>query len=582
MSAPIDIFISYSSYDREKALTLAGELRRNGYEVWMDQDGIGGAQNWSSEIVDAINKTKTVLFLISKNSVTSHNCAKEIHLANEKYKNILPVVLEKTPLPVLFEYPLVGLQRVPYERTEAILQALEVLKSGKTVLEAMSSHSRIDDGIIRLAVLPFEDQSPGGGNDWLASGMTDELINTLGSLERMRVNPKGDVLYYKKNRPKLEEIAADLKCRYLVDGTVQKAGERTRIKVSLTDARERIQLWHEKYDGMLDDIFDLQDKTCFAIAEALKLTLTLDDEKKIEAKPTENAEAYELWLKGREYFIRFTRSDNERALGLYEAALRLDPSFADAHLSVALTSLDYYHKYSRDEEWIAKAHEHILLAESVTGETAPINRLRSTLARMRGHQEEALAYAERAVQLDPKYPAAYEALGYAYRSLHRREDEVIARKQAVQLWESSFIAHFNYLIVLAELDDPARLAEAARTAFPVFERHLRLTPDDHNVRVQYAKVLGWAGEHDRSLAEARTLEANEHLDGHALYNLAGLYFKEGKNQNGLSALRKAVERGYRNIDSFRHMSKVPQLHDMPEFAALIKELEEKIANEQHG
>src|SRR6187401_3130093 len=116
-----DIFISYSSYNREKATALVKELRDAGHDIWMDQGGIGGAMDWSSEIVEALNKAKTVLFLISKDSVTSHNCAKEIHLANEKHKNILPIVLEDTPLPVLFEYPLAGLQRVPYERTDAIL-----------------------------------------------------------------------------------------------------------------------------------------------------------------------------------------------------------------------------------------------------------------------------------------------------------------------------------------------------------------------------------------------------------------------------------------------------------------------------
>src|SRR6187402_1288862 len=114
-----DIFLSYSSYNRDKANALADEIRSAGHEVWMDHGGIGGAQDWSSEIVEALNKAKTVLFLISKDSVTSHNCAKEIHLAGEKHKNILPVVLEETPLPILFEYPLAGLQRVPYERTDA-------------------------------------------------------------------------------------------------------------------------------------------------------------------------------------------------------------------------------------------------------------------------------------------------------------------------------------------------------------------------------------------------------------------------------------------------------------------------------
>src|ERR1700757_5367167 len=107
-----DVFLSYAKPDRPQAIALADELRAHGFSVWIDQTSIGGAQNWTAEIVEAINSCSTMLVILSPRSVASHNVAKELQLASEKRKHIFPVVLEKTALPPLFEYPLAGLQRV--------------------------------------------------------------------------------------------------------------------------------------------------------------------------------------------------------------------------------------------------------------------------------------------------------------------------------------------------------------------------------------------------------------------------------------------------------------------------------------
>ncbi|HEY6172240.1 MAG TPA: TIR domain-containing protein [Candidatus Kapabacteria bacterium] len=575
-----DIFISYSSYNREKATSLVNELRSRGYDIWMDQGGIGGAMDWSSEIVEALNKAKTVLFLISKDSVTSHNCAKEIHLANEKHKNILPVVLEDTPLPVLFEYPLAGLQRVPYERTDAILQALDVLKGGKSVLEAMLTQSKVDDGLIRLAVLPFEDRSPTQDNEWFASGMTDELIDTLGSLSNMKVNPRGDVVYYKKNRTKSEEIAQDLNVRYIVEGAVQKAGERIRIIVTLTDVKARDQIWRNKYDGTFEDIFDLQDKTCFAITEAIKLTLTPEDKKKIEKKPTENAEAYELFLKGDEYYSRATRSDYEHALSLYEEAVRRDPYFSAAYADIAHTCQSLYRFYTRSESLLSRAESAAAKVREFEGETAQYFWVMSMITHSRGQSAGALQLALRAVETNPMDHMGYDALGFAYHSLGMVEETVQAREELVRLWPNQTNAHFNLLSSIHELGETTdaleRLRKAAERAIHVFDRHVRLNPDDYYARVQLANIFLWAQRESEALTEAERLSALKSVDGFALYNLACLYLNCHQQDRGMAMLHRSIEKGFRNLETFLHDPDLAPLRGTPEFDELIKELEEKL------
>ena len=547
-----DIFISYSSYDREKAMALVNVLHTAGYEVWLDQGGIGGAQDWSSEIVDALNKSKTVLFLISKDSVTSYNCAKEIHLASEKHKNILPVILEETPLPVLFEYPLAGLQRVPYERTDAILQALEILESGKTVLEAMFSQSKIDDGIIRLAVLPFEDQSPSQDNEWFASGMMDELITTLGSLERMKVNPRGEVTHYKKNRPKLQEIVNELNCRYVVEGVVQKAGERIRIKVSLIDAKENKQLWHEKYDGTFDDIFDLQDKTCFAITEALKLSLTPEDEQKIEKKPTENAEAYELYLRGIAYGNRVTQNDSLIALSLFAQASKSDPEFLGPLVSTANLLISRYEDYTRDPLLLDEAEAVMQKALVINPEDSDVYRMRSKVYAAQGKIEEAIAAAEQAVALKP-YIYSFMTLGVLYGMYAKRH------KDAIEAFEKALIEapgdlHLHYMIPMQHriIGDGEGMQQALERAIPFYQQYIRTHPEDQNKHMNLAVLLYIAGRHNEGLLELESVLRLPNIDGATYFNASALYLDARNHERALDLLEKAIENGWSKIEQIDH------------------------------
>jgi tetratricopeptide (TPR) repeat protein len=231
---------------------------------------------------------------------------------------------------------------------------------------------------------------------------------------------------------------------------------------------------------------------------------------------------------------------------------------------------------------LTRAGEHIELAASLLGESASIYRMRSFLALTLGNSEESLQLALRSVELDPEFAPGYDTLGSAYQSLGRFEESANARERNVQLRENDRTAHFNYLIALNELGDTSRLAAAAVKALPIWERYLRLTPDDLNARVEYASMLGWAGGHDRSHAEARRLEATEGLDGVPLYNLACLYLREGDQASGIRALRKSVEHGFSGTEAFRRDPDLAPLRGTAEFEELMKELEAKIAQEKHG
>jgi len=568
-----DIFISYSSHDREKALSLADDLRSRGSSVWVDQGGIGGAMNWSSEIVSAINDCNTLLFLISKNSASSHNCAKEIQLASEKQKNILPVILEDIQLPVIFEYPLAGLQRLQANDLEAIAKAITNLRDGKNALDAMMTMSpKLQAGRIGVAILPFDDLSPAHDNDWFADGMMDELINTLGSLEKLKVPSRTYVIYYKTNRPKAKEIASDLGVRYLVGGSVRKAGEKIRINASLTDTEENRQLWANNYDGTFDDIFDFQESVAKRIAEALQLKLTPEEIKEVEKNLTENTEAYEHYLKGDLYFHRHTRTDYDRALALFEEAIRLDPAFSAAYAMIANTSQAYYHHYSHIPEMLDRAEHAAMKVRELEGETSQSFWILSRIALRRYDTNKAVAYAKRSVEIDPHFAFGYNALGFAYQESGKIQEAASAWEEQVRLRENDVNAHFMLILSLNELGTSQRLRQAALRAIPIYERYLLFNPDDLNAKVYFASILDHASHKEKAMNLANELANESSLDGLALYNLGGLFARCNESEKAMEILKRSVQKGFQAITIFQRDPDLKTLHERKDFQTLIEDL----------
>jgi tetratricopeptide (TPR) repeat protein len=332
----------------------------------------------------------------------------------------------------------------------------------------------------------------------------------------------------------------------------------------------------------MDDIFTMQEEVAKNVAEGLQVIITKEEEKKIEKKPTENTEAYELWLKAKTYYDRTTKVDFERSLSLNETAVSLDPKFISAHVNIANTALEYHRIYSRDRTLLEKAERHIAEVIALEGESARVNYLRSRLFAERGDLETSLRYAVVATELDPEFGAGFDSLGSTYQALGNMVEAARAWKLHADLRDSDPQAHFNYLIMLHEIGDDERLNEEVARARPVFERHIRLTPDDVTARVNYLHVLLFAGYTTEAIVGAQEIEQIESIDGIALYNLCCFYLRVGEGHRAFPLLRSAIERGYSNIQTLRRDPDIDPLRGTPEFETLMKELEEKIAQEKHG
>jgi len=310
-----DIFISYSSKDKEKADQLTELLTSAGLSVWIDQSDLDVSTSWSKEIVQAINDCKAFVVLLSPSSLESHNVIKEVSLASEKRKKILPLDLEPVQLTEDFEYQLAGLQRAPMTNIDSIIRAL-----GKLGLQAKSTPTlklvKETDARKSLMILPFEDLSPTGDNAWFADGIVSELIAALANVKALKLADSQATKEFKQYHGQLSVYAREMGIRYFVQGDVRKFGDQIKINTRLLDIETGDHLWQDSMKGTMDDIFDIQETVAKRVVDGLDIILTREEEKRVKKRATENVEAYELYLRGIEYWDRHTRADYERAIGL--------------------------------------------------------------------------------------------------------------------------------------------------------------------------------------------------------------------------------------------------------------------------
>src|SRR5437667_4834633 len=208
-----------------------------------------------------------------------------------------------------------------------------------------------------VAVLPFENLSSDKENAFFAEGIQDEIITTLSRISGLRVISRTSTAHYNSAPENLAEIAHQLRVSHVLEGSVQKAGDQVHINVQLIQAETDAHLWAQSYDRKLIDIFSVEAEVAKSIADSLRTTLSPQEKARVEAKPTDNADAYDIYLRARDYQ---TRPDNllqdfRSAINLYEQAIGLDPKFALAHARPSASTSNLYHFYEPIEPWKQKA-----------------------------------------------------------------------------------------------------------------------------------------------------------------------------------------------------------------------------------
>jgi TolB-like protein/Flp pilus assembly protein TadD len=266
-----------------------------------------------------------------------------------------------------------------------------------------------------IAVLPFTNMSDDPKQEYFADGMTEDLITDLSQMSGLFVIARNSTFVYKGKAVKIRQVAEELGVRYVLEGSVRKAGDQVRINTQLIDATTGHHLWAKRYDGKMGDIFALQDKITQKIVSALTVKLTEREQSQIAKKETDNIEAYDVFLKGWAHYLRFTPSDFTEAISYFKKAIDLDPNYARAYAGLArtyeeITALRWHERMGIVYiEACLRARQYLRMAmkspTSIAYEVAAVMDLK------RHQYNEAIEKAERALTLDPNDPSCYAAMG---------------------------------------------------------------------------------------------------------------------------------------------------------------------------
>ena len=349
-----------------------------------------------------------------------------------------------------------------------------------------------------IGVLPFVNMSGDPEQEYFSDGITEDLITDLSKISGLFVVARNAVFFYKGKAVKPVEVSEELGVRYLLEGSVRKAGNRVRITAQLIDPPTGYHLWAERYDRDLTDIFALQDEITEKIVVALEVKLTESEQEQVARRYTENLEAYDHFLRGRDQ-VRATNETNAQAREMFERAIELDPSFAAAYAILSYTHWrDWFNQWSEGPQALERAFEAAQKAVALD-DSLPLARAYLAWAYVwKRHHEQAITEAKRAIALDPNLAEGYARLGEILSLSGRPEEGVSLVKKAMRL-----DPHYppNYLIYLGHAYYAMGKYEEAIAAM---KRSLTRNPDfvfPHRTLAVIFSELGRKEEAQAQIAE---------------------------------------------------------------------------------
>ena len=357
-----------------------------------------------------------------------------------------------------------------------------------------------------IAVLPFDNMSDDPGQEYFADGIAEDVITVLSRFRSLFVIARNSSFSYKGTSPGITQVARDLGVRYVVEGSVRKAGNRVRITAQLIDAISGNHLWADRFDGSLDNVFDLQDQITEQIVVAVEPEIQASERVRARRKPPESLDAWELLQRGLSHYYRVNETDRAEAIRLFNEAVALDPEFAAAHAHLAYTL------------WCSVILGHV-------GDTA------KTVASAR-------AAAEQAVSLDPNEPVAHFTLGRLH--LFANEIEMAVREMQTTIAINSNLALGYYGLGFVYWYG----AGQAEQALPHFDAAVRLSPRDpwrRSPLMVKGSALRQLGRHDEAIAHCRQACQVPDCGWVAHMHLAAALAEAGQTSEAQVAAEKAMQ-----------------------------------------
>jgi adenylate cyclase len=493
-----DVFVSYARPQEQQARQIADALRSAGYDVWRD-DQLPAHRTYGEVIEERLAAAKAVLVLWSADAFKSQWVRAEADIAREAGTLVQVTIDGKLP-----PLPFNQIQCADLRRWDGSADAEEWRKvegSIASLVKAGAAESPEAGGSVgnqfSICVLPFENMSGDPEQEYFSDGISEDIITDLSKVTALAVVARNTSFTFKGKALGVKEVASILEVTHVLEGSVRKAGPRVRITAQLIDGIAGHQLWAERYDRDLTDIFAIQDEISKAIVSALEVRILPKEKKAIEVRETTSPEAYNLYLMARRHWISGNDGDSRRdeiVVRICRQATAIDPNYARAWALMALAQADLRFRHNKEADGLEAAERALSLDPNI----AEAHCVKSRYLDAAGEKQQAKAAIETAIHLNPEsWETNKEAGRLSFRSGNIQE-AIPYFEKAASLMETDYHDTMMLVTCYQALHDPDGVRRAAQMTLTRAEQAAVQDPSNGSALAASGLALAVLGDSERS------------------------------------------------------------------------------------
>lgn len=496
-----DIFVSYGRSTEAQAHQVAEALRTAGYSVWRD-DELPAHRAYGDVIEERLHSAKAVVVLWSAEAARSQWVRAEADIAREA-GTLVQVTIDGTIPPLPFNQIQCADLSGWSGDTDApgwrkVESSVALLVGTPAEADAPPERKSAPARRVAICVLPFINLSGDAEQEYFSDGITDDIITDLSKVSALSVTARNTAFTLKGQTLEAGQIARQLNVTHVLEGSIRKSGDRVRINAQLIDAEAGDHLWADRYDRDLTDIFAIQDEISKAIVAALRLKLLPKEKKAIEQRGTSNVEAYNLYLMARQHWISGNDGDirrDEVVVRISRQATDIDPDYAEAWALIALAQAEMRFRHDKPEDALAAA-ERALDLDPTLPEAHCVK------ARYLADEDGKPAEADRQIQMALRLnPESWEVNKEAARLLSRSgkmREAIPYFEKAASLMESDFHSTGMLETCYGAIGDADGLHRSSQMTLERTQRALAHDPSNGSALGYGAVALAALGEGDRA------------------------------------------------------------------------------------
>jgi adenylate cyclase len=576
ISPVADIFVSYSRADKARVAPLVAALEAQGWSVWWDPE-ITPGDEFDALIGAELEGARAVVVVWTRFSVDSRWVKGEARDAADRGV-LVPVRFENVRLPIdvraIHTTELDGWEgnqaSEPFKSLCVALEAKLKLSAGKATAQAAKDKRPA----VPICVLPFANMSGDPEQEYFSDGITEDIITDLGKVSALSIVSRNTAFSFKGSSTDVTQIARLTKASYVLVGSVRKAGARVRITAQLINAANDAQVWGERYDRDLNDIFALQDEISKAIVAALKLTLLPEEKQALEQRSTTNSEAYKLYLMARQFWLLDNENNNEIVVRICNRVVEIDPNYAQAWATLALAQWNMFWLGDSGDNGERAASKALLLDPSLPDSHAAMG----AALRAKGRFEEGFVSCQRALRLEPNSYVGHRIAGLCLLALRRYDDAIKHFEEAASAMESDFSAASFIPQCYKAMGDIERQQRAARMTLGRIEKVVAADPGNSRAIGLGACMLSELKEKERAkewVTRARLVDP-DNINLH--YNLACAMASLGEADLAMDTLGDVATKLSPGMLSWMEADlDFDPIRDEPRFKAMMNQVRARLA-----